>query len=378
MSVQRRVRDGRRSYVVRWREEGRHRARSFDRREDADRFDADTRRRLQLGAFGPAEPARMTLSEWLEVWWGRGELRWARSTRLHRAAILDRWIVPHLGGARLRDLSPARIREWQAAIRTEGCSAKQANQVLRVLSAVLGAAVEDDLLPMNPCQRVKRYPTARPRARALDPGQIEAIRRALDTLRDRALWGLLAYAGLRPEEALALRWADVREHTLVIDRAFTHGEEKGTKTYRRRTVEVMAPLREDLEALRGSVTGRPGDLVAPSETGGFLDLGNWRARSFKPACAAAGIAANPYDGRHSYASLLIHAGRSPLAVAAALGHASAETTWNHYAHLFEEARLASSLDPEGAIRAARAAHEPTPGVRPECAEVQRRHLRLVG
>lgn len=66
-----------------------------------------------------------------------------------------------------------------------------------------------------------------------------------------------------------------------------------------------------------------------------------------------GIEANPYDGRHSYASLLIHAGRSPLAVAAAMRHASAEITWKHYAHLFEEAQLASSSDPEEAIWAAR-------------------------
>jgi hypothetical protein len=38
----------------------------------------------------------------------------------------------------------------------------------------------------------------------------------------------LAYAGLRPKEALALRWGDVGA-TLHVDRAFTHGEEKSTK-----------------------------------------------------------------------------------------------------------------------------------------------------
>lgn len=376
MSVQRRARGGRRRFEVRWREEGRQRSRTFDRREDAERFEADTRRRVQLGAFGPGEPSRMTMAEWVEVWWSRGEVRWARSTRLHRAAILDKWIVPNLTGARLCDLAPARVREWQAGIRADGCSAKQANQALRVLSAILGAAVEDDLLPSNPCAKVKRYPVAKPRPRALDPGQVEAIRAAMPSLRDRALWGLLAYAGLRPEEALALRWEDVREHTIVVDRAFTHGEEKGTKTYQRRTVEILAPLRADLDAWRAAQSP-PGGLVAPSEVGGYLDLGNWRSRAFRDACEAAGITAVPYDGRHSYASLLIHAGRSPLAVAAALGHASAETTWKHYAHLFDEARLASATDPETAIRAARRTAERATAVRPLCDEHPRRHLRLV-
>jgi integrase len=168
--------------------------------------------------------------------------------------------------------------------------------------------------------------------------------------RDRVLLGLLAYAGLRPEEALALRWIDVGR-VLVIDRAFTHGEEKGTKTNQRRTVEVIKPLAMDLQGLRAQNGGE--GLVAASETGGHLHLGNWRNRVWNPACRRAGVEATPYDGRHSYASLLIHAGRSPLAVAAAHGHASGETTWKHYAHVFEEARLASSTPVEDVILPAR-------------------------
>jgi integrase len=132
-------------------------------------------------------------------------------------------------------------------------------------------------------------------------------------------------------------------------------------------VEIVAALREDLDELRREGTGR--GLVCRSEVGGFVHLGNWRKRVWKPACAAAGIEANPYDGRHSYASLLIHEGRSPLAVAAAMGHSSAETTWKHYVHLFEGVRDGERVPIEEAIARAR--------VRPVCVEGPRRHLRLV-
>jgi hypothetical protein len=135
VSVETRRKSGRTRYVTRWRQDGRQLARTFDRRSDAEAFERERRREAALGAFGPAEPARMALREWLEVWWRRGEVRWARSTRLHRAAILDKWITPYLEGVRLCDLAPARVREWQGAIRAAGCSAKQANQALRVLSA---------------------------------------------------------------------------------------------------------------------------------------------------------------------------------------------------------------------------------------------------
>ena len=292
----------------------------------------------------------MRLGVWLETWFERGRIEWARSTQQHRAAILDKWIAPYLSGVRLRDLGEARVRRWRHDVHGDGCSPQQCNQALRVLSAALGAAVGDGHLPSNPCLRVKRLTVPKPRARVMTPDQIERLRVAMPSQRDRVLLGLLAYAGLRPEEALALRWIDVGR-LLVIDRAFTHGEEKGTKTNQRRTVEIIKPLAADLEALRAGSGGE--GLVAPSGTGGHLHLGNWRNRIWIPACARAGVEATPYDCRHSYASLLIHAGRSPLAVAAALGHASGETTWKHYAHVFEEAQLASSTPVEDAILAAR-------------------------
>ena len=48
-----------------------------------------------------------------------------------------------------------------------------------------------------------------------------------------------------------------------------------------------------------------------------------RGRRAAPGWSGVGWA-TPYTGRHTYASVLIHGGPSPLAVA--LGHASAETT----------------------------------------------------
>src|SRR5260370_571255 len=67
--------------------------------------------------------------------------------------------------------------------------------------------------------------------RPLAPSTIEAMRAAATT-RDAVLLAVLAYAGLRPGEALALRWGDVRERTLLVERALSLGAEKGTKTGR--------------------------------------------------------------------------------------------------------------------------------------------------
>ena len=202
---------------------------------------------------------------------------------------------------------------------------------------------------------------------------MERIRAAMPTMRDVVLVGLLAHAGLRPAEAFALTWDSVLDHLLVIDRSFTAGEMKATKTRRRRTVEIVAPLAADPALFRPKVTTR-GELVATNHLGEPIDLRLWRRRVWQPACTTAKVDATPYDGRHTFASLLIHEGRSIPYVAAALGHASAATTLTHYTHLFDESRLGTAAGMVASITAARGELERT-GVRPVCATNPPRVLR---
>lgn len=372
MSIEARARGGRTRYVARWRHEGRQRERTFDKRRDAEAFERERRREQALGVHGPAEPSPMTLGEWVRRWWDLGAPTWAPSTRRQRASVLDRWLIPHLGGVRLRDLGPARVRTWRGAVLSDGCSPTQANAALSVLSAALGSAVEEGLLPANPASRTRKLAVAVSRPRALSPHEVERIRAAMPSVRDVVMLGLLAYAGLRPGEALALTWGSVGR-VLVIDRAVSEGQVRQTKTNRRRTVELLGPLGDDLELLRPRVAG-PEALVVATGTGGVLDLHNWRERVWRPACAEAQVKASPYDGRHTYASLLIHEGRSLPYVTAALGHASAVTTLSHYAHLIDDARLGAGVPMSESIACARAALE-TRGVWPMCARDAVRVLR---
>jgi hypothetical protein len=78
----------------------------------------------------------------------------------------------------------------------------------------------------------------------------------------------LAYAGLRPGEALALRWRDVCERTILIDKAASQGVVKDTKTRASRSVRLLAPLASDLRQSR-LASGRPDDdaLVFPAHDG---------------------------------------------------------------------------------------------------------------
>ena len=72
------------------------------------------------------------------------------------------------------------------------------------------------------------------------------MRLELPTLRDVVLVGSIAYAGLRPGEALAMTTGNVTDNVILVDRNWTYGELKLTKTERQRTIEIVAPLRDDL------------------------------------------------------------------------------------------------------------------------------------
>jgi integrase len=175
--------------------------------------------------------------------------------------------------------------------------------------------------------------------------------------RDATLLSVLAYAGLRPGEALALRWGDVRENTLHIQRAVSYGEEKATKTNASRTVRLLDPLRRDLAEWR-LASGRPADsaLVFPSASGGTWSLPayqSWRRRAFARALNAAGVErARPYDLRHGFASLLLHEGRSVIYVARQLGH-DARLALTVYGHVIDELDGTPQSDAASTIQSAR-------------------------
>jgi integrase len=177
-------------------------------------------------------------------------------------------------------------------------------------------------------------------------------------MRSATLVSVLAYAGVRPGEALALTFGDVRKRTILIERAASLGEVKETETGRLRSVRLLPPLAEDLIAWRAA-SGGPGDeaLLFPAARGGPWTQHQWRnwARNhFRPAAAAAGVqGARAYDLRHSFCSLLLYEGRTIVEVARQAGHAPSMSL-DTYQHVMDELDGAERVPADEQIRRARA------------------------
>lgn len=362
MSVHRIERNGSVVWRVRWREGGRGsraRTRTFERKADAVAYEDELRRRRRVGELGLLPGSQETLDEYVcQTWAQTHAVTLSPKTAKDYAGLYDVHIAPALGAYKLVELTPEMISRWQAERIAAGAGRVAVLHALALLGSILQRAVESERIARNPARIVRKIKRApRREVRPLAPVTVEQLR-AASRDRDAALISVLAYAGLRPQEALALCWGHVRDRTLLVERAVSLGELKDTKTRAHRTVRLLAPLLEDLQAWRQH-SGRPagdGVLLFPSAQGRpwtKTDWDNWRRRAFDRACMAIGLkGARPYDLRHSFASLLLHEGRSVMYVARQLGH-DARLTLSTYGHVIDELDDSPQIPAEDAIRAAR-------------------------
>ena len=199
-------------------------------------------------------------------------------------------------GTDSRDVTPSVVDEFRAELIADGVGEAMVAKVLTVLSSMFRCGVTWDRIDRNPL----RESESRKRS-----GGASFVRWLLNASRQSArccarragfrhatFVSVLAYAGLRPQEARALRWGDIGERTLRVERAAAGSSVKVTKTEKLRTVRLPAALREDLEAWRSesATRGAHASLVFPTARGTLMsdeDWRNWRTRIYRPAAASA-------------------------------------------------------------------------------------------
>jgi integrase len=353
---------------VRWRDElGGERSKVIGRKRDAEALEAEIVRRKRTGDLDLLIRGNETLADFGQEWWSLYAVpNLGVRTQRSYAGLWDRHVLPRLGAMRLHSISPEAIQRFKAELEAAGVGQPTVYRALALLQGVLQRAVEWRRIQQNPVKLVRKPSIRRQReVRPLSPLTVERLRAAASTkrrhgARDATLISVLAYAGLRPQEALALRWGDVRNRTLLIEKASDgQGSTKMTKTQHSRTVRLLAPLARDLAEWR-LLGGRPGAtaLVFPNRAGGVWNdraWQTWHRDAWRPACRAVGLeGVRPYDLRHSFVSLLIHEGRNVVEVAREAGH-SPTMTLDVYSHVFEELDPAERVSAEDQILAAREA-----------------------
>jgi integrase len=296
-----------------------------------------------------------------------------RTVKNYRA-ILQRNITPSLGHLKAQGVTVARLREYYAALSAQGKGQGDSvrRQVHNLLHAAYRLALADGVVTVNPAAQARPMYTARgsaaQRLKAFTPE--EAVKFYQAARADRWGWPLafMLATGLRPGEALGLRWAEVTFNpdgsaTVSVERtrSVVSGEvyEDTPKTERgRRVLMVKGDAVGILQAQRAQAereagarlthNGRPYQVtgyVFTSRAGTPYRPDNLR-RPMNRLCAAAGVPVlTPHKLRHTYTSVMAASGHSVEVLSAQLGHGNATITRNFYRHVFDGEREGLTYDP---------------------------------
>lgn len=305
--------------------------------------------RLALGqpAF-ESHTAGVTIDCYTEIFLGRIEQTRKHTTYADYRKILDRDIQPVFKGLDLRSITREKVKDLAMSCLAKGQSPKTVQNIVRCLSSLLSHAVEDGLILVNTALKPGKFLPKISKRRTLSPLTREEVAHLLDTAKTRMpryypLFLCALRTGMRMGELLALQWPDIdwQGRFIEVRRNYTHWKVTTPKSGESRRVDMSQGLMQTLKdvllerQIEAGATATEVPLwVFPSETGGLLHPHNIRDRVFYGLLTKAKLRrVRFHDLRHTFASLLLQNGESPVYVKEQMGHSSIQVTVDLYGHL---------------------------------------------
>ncbi len=244
----------------------------------------------------------------------------ASTLRGYKSAI-NYHLIPAFGKTLIRKLTTNDIKDWMNGLLISG---KRINNVLIPLRIVLSDAYMDGLIDTNPADRVKNVPHRYDEPKPFKPDEMRLILENCNP-QSRNLFQFAFWSGLRTSELIALEWGDIdfTKGVIRVSRASVKRIIKQPKTHAgKREVLILPFAREALERQKVFTFSLGERIFHNPKTNKPWEIDSQiRERGWLPAITAAGVPyRNPYQTRHTYASMLLSAGENPMWVAQQMGH----------------------------------------------------------
>ena len=297
-----------------------------------------------------------TIKTFGEQWIQSKDGRIRNTTGSDYLTRLYTYITPYLGSMKVIDLKPHHVQNWMVRLKDQEMSVRTINGARQVLLAMMKHAMRQGLVHMNPVALVDPYNLNQSKkTQVRTPWTLEEVSEVLD-----ACWGheklecflyLMLHTGVRPGEALGIRWEDVDFGNSQISITGTLKEHrqvspdgKGTiqlirnepKTKSSKRVLPMSKALEDVlirQEIRQSTfdQGKP-KFVISTKNGTATSLSNLRKSYCKFIKDNSLRYIRLHDIRHTVAFIsLNHAKTSIEQTSQALGHTRIDTTKQIYA-----------------------------------------------
>jgi len=284
----------------------------------------------------------------------------AKSTRDRSEGILENYLLPTFGGLALRDLSPLSVQRCFSNMATSVLAHESRDKIRDVLSSVLRSAVEYGFLVRNPVENVRMPAERRGKKRNnpyLGPSQFNQLLELIPEPYATMVY-VAIYTGLRVSELAGLRWDDIHEESITIDKRHCRGDWGAPKSessnatigvnrcvieriHRMRILTVEVRAGRAIRKYRVVKSDGPNDLVFQSvKDGKPIRDNNILARFIKPAARKLGLSwVNWRSLRTSHAVWLKMAGADVKDAQGQMRHSRATTTLDIYQQFVPESQL---------------------------------------
>lgn len=281
---------------------------------------------------------------------------------------LAKGTLPYLADKRLDKLTVPTLQSWKNDIAMIDVSISTKQNYYAELRQMLNYAVKMGYIPKNNLTIVgnfKKDTQALPKEELhfYTPDQFKKFIAAAreqaekkDTINDWSYYVFFCIAyftGARKGEIYALKWSDIKGHTLSISRSVNQKVGRIVETLPKNSASIRTlQIPMSLEVVLNEQKER--QMQDENFTEDYRICGGIDCIRDSTVCNKgfdfADKAGLPHirlhDFRHSHASLLASEGINIQEIARRLGHSNVEMTWNTYSHLYphEEERAVSVLD----------------------------------
>ena len=281
---------------------GKLRTKNFTKQSEAEDWVADQRRARDLGENTYATNPKMTVAEFLVGWANTQYGPDRESTQRSYLSVIKNHIEPAIGKIKATELNTKTVESLFRDMHANGFGAGTIRITRAALSAAYNDAVRLGDLVLNPVRNTKMPNVTAKTTKPLPRIDWEKVYlEAMKNPRMHARIEVAGMLGLRPGEALGLKWSDlnIEDGTLLIERQVQRVKGKGLvlkevkqKTVRtlkisQTTIQILTTYKRH-QALNKAKWAEVNNLIFPNTVGKLGDEKSDRL-AFKNLLKAAGV-----------------------------------------------------------------------------------------
>jgi integrase len=308
----------------------------FPNSNTAKLFTEIKRREITAKSYFDA-PDAPKFEEFANTWLTEKKIEWSKGHFIDVEGAINKYLLPIFGSKKISAINKGQILQFRTILakvpgRTGGfLSPSRINHIMTPLRMILNEAA-DRYDFTSPWKNIKALKVPRTDVAPFSVHEVEkVIHHAPEAFKSYLITRF--FTGMRTGEIDGLMWKDVdlTNKVITVNQSLNRGEVSGLKT--QGSYRMISLIDRVVNALREHKlkSGNKSSFVFTNEKGLPLNYQVVSRTMWYPTLELAGLKKrNPYQTRHTFATLLLASGESPEWIANQMGHTTTTMLFRVY------------------------------------------------